>query len=369
MRELVRKHMKKLVLANSVAAILATFALVGCGGGGGGGGGAGSGGVAAVPTTTTTESAPAQETPAPAKNPVPTEAAGPGVTLTLTDCARITGNPVPSPAITGADMQEVNDVLLSQDAAHSYDMFQRSPADVMWWVRSSGRAVTLGTLGTGVHETNHVIDFLISAICSGDGYSRYLLDGQVHLTGTRMGDTANRVIVDSTYPAALKVSRAARFDAYITDTAGNSRNDFSSLLDEFNAYAGAAALEAAVRGAPEMAYLYQENVMSDENIGGMVDFMLFMQHYLLAAKSSSPLTYSAIQGQPDTLAFMQVLWTRAESVLVRAYPHSTTATGKGGTIVPADVFAEIYSPQMLSELDALGITHKVAADWVGTYLH
>ncbi|MDM0078790.1 hypothetical protein QTH90_30595 [Variovorax sp. J2P1-59] len=356
--------MKRLVLANSIAAILATFALVGCGGGGGGGEGG------AVPAkTTTTESGAVQESPTTAKSPVPTEAAGAGVTLTLTDCARITGNPVPSPAITGADMQEVNDVLLSQDAAHSYDLFKRSPADVMWSVRSSGRAVTLGTLGTGVHETNHVIDFALSSICSGDRYSRFLLDGQVHLTGTRMGDTENRVIVDSTYPAALKVSRSVRFGAYITESAGNSRNDFSSLLEELNAHAGAAALEAAVRSNPEMAYLYQENVMSDENIGGMVDFMLFMQHYLLAAKSSSPLTYSAIQGQPDTLAFMQVLWTRAESVLVRAYPHSTIATGKGGTVVPADVFAEIYSPQMLSELDALGITHKVAADWVGTYLH
>ena len=349
--------MRILVLGNSIAAILATFALVGCGGGG-----------TAVPTTTT-EPALVEETQAPAKNPVPTEAAGPNVTLTLTDCARLTGNPVPSPAITGADMQEVNDVLLSQDAKHSYDVFQRSPADVMWWVRSGSTAVTLGTLGNGVHQTNHVIDFLLSAICSEDRYSRYLLDGQVHLTGTRMGDTANLVIVDNTYPAALKVSRSVRFGTYITEAAGNSRNDFSSLLEEFNAFAGAAALEAAVRGNPEMTYLYQKNAISDENVGGMVDFMLFMQHYLLAARSSSPQTYSAIQGQPDTLAFMQALWTRAESVLVRAYPISTTATGKGGTVVPADVFAEIYSSQMLSELDALGITHKVAADWVGTYFH
>jgi len=362
MKNAERKHMKKLVFANAVAAMLATFALVGCGGG--------SGEEGAVSTAvTTTEPDPVQEAPAPGKSPVPTEAAGPGVTLTLTDCARVTGNPVPAPEISGADMQEVNDVLMSHDAAHSFDVFQRSPAEVMWWVRSSGRAVTLAALGTGVHETNHVLDFLLSGICNEDRYARYLLDGQVHVTGTRMGDTANRVIVDSTYPAALKVSRAARYSLYITETAGNSRNDFSSLLDEFNAYAGAAALEASVRSDPDMGYLYQANVMSDENIGGMVDFMLFMQHYLLAARTGTPQTYSAIQGQPDTLAFMQVLWTRAESLLARAYPYSTAATGKGGTIVPADVFAEIYSPQMLSELDALGITHKVAADWAGTYLH
>ena len=362
--------MRKLELATSIAAIVATFALVGCGGGIAGADDAATTKTATTttPTTTTPEPDPVQETSEPAKNPVPTEPAGPGVTLTLTDCPRITTSPVPAPVITGADMQEVSNVLSAQDAAHSFDVFQRSSAEVMWWVRSSGRAVTLGALGTGVHETNHVIDFLLSSICSGDRYARYLLDGQVHLTGTRMGETANRVIVASTYPAALKASRAVRFNTYITETADNPRNDFSSLLEELNAYAGAAALEASVRDTPAMSYLYTADAMSDENIGGMVDFMLFMQHYLLAARSSSPLTYSAIQGQPDTLAFMQVLWTRAESVLVRAYPRSTSATGKGGTVVPADVFAEIYSPKMLSELDALGIKHKAAADWVGTYL-
>ena len=59
-------------------------------------------------------------------------------------------------------------------------------------------------------------------------------------------------------------------------------------------------------------------------------------------------------------------WTRAERILVAMYPHSVAA---GGTqIVPTDVLAAVYSTEFLAELDALGITHKTAADWSTTYL-
>ena len=95
----------------------------------------------------------------------------------------------------------------------------------------------------------------------------------------------------------------------------------------------------------------------DNNVGGMVDFMAFMEFYLQSARMNHASTYAAIQAQPDTLAYMQFAWTRAEQILTAMYPYSTT--GGGTQIVPLDVLQVIYSPNAIQELDRLGIAHKL----------
>lgn len=358
----------RLLIASAIA-----LALTACGGGGGG-----AGGIALAPTTTTTStqatpegtgSVPEPSAPATKKTPVATLPAGVSPSLGTADCAVLQGATPTAPSLADADVRAISDILGAVDAPHSYAEFVRTPGVLTWWVRSTGTAVDLTALGMAVHETNHAIDNLLTDQCNVGGFARYYADGQVHRIDTRYGDTSNRSIIASTYPAALKTSRALRYDLYVTGTAANNGNDFASLLEEFNAYAGAAKLELKVRSTPGYDYLYSDKVLSDEDLGGMVDFMLFMQHYLLSARLNHATTYAAIQGLPDTRAFMQFAWTRAEAILEASYPYTTKATGAGGTVVPADVLAEIYSAPMLAELDALGITHKVASDWAATYFH
>lgn len=304
--------------------------------------------------------------PAPAPMKVSTLPAGTRPATTMADCSRIQAPSVTAPQIEGADMQATSDVVASTDGTHSYAEFARLPGEFMYWVRASGQSVDLSTLGTAVHESNHAIDNALRFTCSTDGLARYFADDVVHVTGLLPGATTNYGIASETYPAALKTSRAARYDLYITQNGAVPGDDFSVMLDELNAYSGAANFEVKLLTNPSNAYLA---VDGDLNLGGMVDFMLFTQSYLKAARLNHPASYSAIQSQAQTLSFLQFAWTRAEQILVAAYPVTTAAGSGGGQIVPVDALQAIYSAEFLAELDVLGITHKTAADFSSTYLH
>ena len=188
----------------------------------------------------------------------------------------------------------------------------------------------------------------------------------MYTTGLKYLSTSNYSIVTETYPVALKTTRAFRYDQYITGSVPYPGNDFHMLLDELNAYAGGANFEVSLLSNPADAYL---TVPGDINLGGMTDFMLFMQSYLQAARLNHPTAYAAIQSQAQTLAYMQFAWSRAERILAAGYQFTTTANANGPESVPIDVITAIYSPGFLAELDALGIMHKVAADYATTYLH
>ncbi len=351
--------MNKTLFSIALASILAA-----CGGGGG--------------DTSTSQPSAAQPTapvvvvPTPAPvvvvpAAVATLAQGATPSVTAADCPRLTATTLSAPAINGADMQHVADVLASVDPAHGFAEFSRLPATLTWWMRSAGSAdekvVNQWSLGAAIHETNHEINSALRYRCHSDGLARYFVDGRVNVTGLKFGDTDNYSIASETYPTPLKAARALRFDLYVTGAAKANGNDFSALLDELAAYSGGANFEVSLLANPTYSYLSKSG---DLNVGGMVDVMLFLQSYLKAARLNHPSTYSAIQSQSQTLDFIQFSWSRAERILVLAYPFSMKA---GGTqLVPVDVITAIYSSTFLAELDALGITHKTAADWSTTYL-
>jgi hypothetical protein len=291
--------------------------------------------------------------------------------MTSADCARVqAATPPAPPSITDADVQEISDVLSAANNAHAYSEFLRDPSGFTWWVRSGfGSTVNFLSLGTATHETNHLIDNLLTDTCSGDLYARYYAQGTVFKVLTHRGGTSNRIIIADTYPSALKTSRSQRYDIYVTGTAGLNGDDFSALLEEFNAYTGGAEFEYSVLTHSGLDYLRTAGYTYDANLGGTVDFMLFMQAYLQSARLNYPATYSAIVSEPSFAAYMSFAWNRAELVLANSYAYSTTATGAGGTLVPLDVLTEIYSAPMLAELDALNIPHKSAADYASTYFH
>ncbi len=348
----VKQHqMKAKMNTFRIPLILAlTAALVACGGGGGG-----------RTVISTTSPGPSNTAPQ-----IPTLPAGPSPAVTTGNCALLTAAGITAPAISGADMQATSDILQAVDPVHSYPEFARLPATFMWWLRSGNDRVDLLSLGAAVHETNHKIDSTLRNVCNADGLARFFADGRTYITDLRKSDKlANYSIVAETYPANLRSSRALRFDAYITGSASSSGNDFSILLDELNAYTGAGSFEAKLLASAAYAQLA---VRADSDVGGMTDFMLFMQAYLKSARLNYPATYSTIQGQGQTKVFIQFAWSRAEAVLAAAYPYSSAASDGNAIRVPVDVLRAIYSADFLQELDALGITHKTAADFSQTYL-
>jgi len=310
--------------------------------------------------------------------PTPAAAPSPGGTKTATlpagaspdvaakNCPLLSAPTLIPPVITGADMQAVSDILLAVDPTHSYPEFARLPATFMWWVRSNNNAVDMLSLGAAVHETNHKIDSALRNFCNTDGLARFFADGQVYVTDISRNDIlANYSIAGEAYPAALKSSRSLRYDLYITAAASSSGNDLAILLDELNAYTGAANLEVKLFSSAAYGFLATR---ADADVGGMSDFMLFLQAYLKAARLNYPATYSKLQAQTRTKAFIQLAWARAETVLAAAYPYSTAAAAGNPARIPLDVIKAVYSADFLQELDLLGIAYKTPADWASTYL-
>ena len=319
----------------------------------------GGGGDAALPGSTS---------PAPSAAPpkVATLPAGTSPSVSTANCPLLIATTTTAPTLSGADMLFVNDLLLAVDPAHGYAEFARLPGTFMWWLRSGSTSVDMLSLGAAVHETNHKIDSTLRNLCNTDGLARYFAEGQVYVTDISRNDKlANYSIAGETYPTSLKSSRGLRYDLYVTAAASSSGNDLSILLDELNAYTGGANLEVKLFSNPTYSTL---TTRADADAGGMADFMLFLQAYLQAARLNHPATYTTLQAQVRTKAFIQFAWTRAERVLAAAYPYSTAASSNNAARIPVDVLRAVYSGEFLRELDLLGIVHKAPADWALTYL-
>lgn len=336
----------------------------------GGGGDPGPGAVPSSPPAPVGAAAPASEpisgftgstgSPAPSTG-TPTQAAGAYPGVSSSDCAALQAPSVDAPTIVGADMQSASNILSTVDLLHGYAEFSRLPAPFMWWVRTAGVSVDESSLGTAVHESNHLIDFALRAICHDDDVARFFADSQIHVTDLVAGSTAPFDIVAETFPAALKVSRAMRYNVYIAGAEGLA-DDLDGVLEELNAYTGGANFELRLLSGP-YAFLAQGG---DLNAGGTVDTMSYLLCYLQAARLNHPATYALVASQPDTIAFLQFAWSRAEAMLVAMYPYSSAA---GGTqLIPLDALAMVYSPAFISELDRVGIAHRVAGGWKASYL-
>lgn len=366
------KNARTLVVASVLAAVTV---LTACGGGGGGA----QSGAATTPAGSGTSGASSSSSgQTNQKVLVSTLPSGSLAALTVADCTKFATTNLLS-NVTDPDAQEIDRVLQAVDPSGAYQLFLRASDQVVWWTRSTAegvasskeeKSVNILTLGTGVHEALHLAGGLLKVVCTSDRYFRYYIDGTIYTSGLRYGDTSTISTASEQYPTGLQTSRAQRYSSYVVTDGSYTANQFQVLLDELAAYSVAAGVEQKILSNTSYSYLNdvfaRQKLGLDINSGGMVDFMHFMLSYLKAARLSHTSTYTAIAGQPATLAIMQLLWTKAEGVLASTYPYSVKA-GKN-IIIPTDVIASIYSPTFLMELDLLGITHKSAADWSTTYL-
>lgn len=356
------KKLKNDGRVRTLAALSMAVALAACGGGGGGG--------------TTASSAPAAPTGTPpTTSPTPSNASGGMVRLFAVsavtapsysapaDCSKMTSDSAALAALdlSNPQVKQLNDLVQAVDPTHAYKVFIRRPQDFLNWVAQSGSGyATLASVGTGTHETLHMVDNLLTQCNS--GLATYQFFGSQLVSGLKFGDTANYGIVDETIAPALK--SVFRYSTYIQSAPQSSGNDFHSLLDELAAYTGAGYTELQMLNAGKDA---GDSAMLDLDAGGMLNFMVWLEQYLQSARLNHPTQYANIKGNAATVAVIQTLWNRAESVLQTMYPYTKAGSTPQLSVDHAYIVAA-YSTGLLGELDAIGVTHASAASWNGTYL-
>ena len=227
-------------------------------------------------------------------------------------------------------------------------------AEVAWWLRKQG-SVNLSSVPTAFHEANHAIDVGLAGCHKGKAV--YVFEGVSYVTDIERGSTAPYVLAAAAVPASFKTGRSARYQTYMVQTPRVAANDFTTLLDELNAYVGAAQMEVALAQSPLYARFRAEgNAALDGNIGGTADLMLYVLSYLKTVRQSHPASYTKIRNSPLLLAHLQRLWSASEAMLKKAAPLSPD---KGGLYVyPIAALVAVNSPAYAKELDRLGIRHS-----------
>jgi hypothetical protein len=346
-------------LAGAVGATL----LVACGGGGGGDN------VAIAPPAQSAPAAfgPAAQPSAPSGNRTSSGAivvnTVPIPPPTPQDCVRLTSEAQSQAALdlSNPTVRAVHDELRLVDPVHAYKVFVRMPGQFVNWVASMEGALDVDTIGFATHETMHNLSFALGS-CSAQKTAQYLLLGSTIDTGLRFGDTANYSIVQETIAPELRSH--FRYAEYIPEAATANGNDLRILLDELASYVGGAHTEqlyiASGRAADDRRAL-------EYNLGGMINFMVYLQYYLQSARLNHPETHATVRNNPTARAAIQTLWTQAENVLRSSYP--LTLPGNSPRVdYSRPYFAAAYSPTLLAELDAIGVTHGTAATWANSYL-
>ncbi len=267
------------------------------------------------------------------------------------DCARLAASH-PTSSLTPTDaalLKELPPLRLAQPQR----LLGAVGGDVAWWLRRQG-TVDLSSVPTAFHEANHAIDVALAA-CNG-GKAVYVFHGETYVTELVRGSTAPYVVAAAAVPAPFKTGGSARYQTYMVRTPKVAANDFTTLLDELNAYVGAAEMEVALANSPLYARFRAEgNAALDGNIGGAADLMLYTLAYLRTVRQTEPASYARIRRSPLLLAHLQRLWTAAEAMLKTAAPLSSD---KGGLYVyPIAALVAVGAPALTGELDRLGIRH------------
>lgn len=343
--------MSKIVLSRVVVLFAMAAALSACGGGG-----------SEAPAPAPVPAPAPAPNPPPPPPPVPPTPDGLVTTphyLALDDCGQL-GAEIPAPTLTGETMKFLSEVLQAVDPTNGYSVFARNPLGFTYWVEKNP-SVNGWAIGYGVHETTHGINDILAGCADSQG-KHYMLAGKNYATSLVSGQTANYSIADEMLPVQLK--SGGRYQTYILGSAKYA-NEFGILLDELTAYTSAGQTAWAIAASPAYSYLA---TVCDCEAGGVADFMSYLIAYLRAARLNHPETYQVIQSQPLTIGYMQTLWLKAEDVLAKSYPYSSSAKSGNPIVVGRDALAWSFDAAQLDELDRLGIKHGASTRWDTTYL-
>ncbi len=141
------------------------------------------------------------------------------------------------------------------------------------------------------------------------------------------------------------------------------------LIDELNSYTGSAWLDLRFFQSGLLPEI-KGYTTNDGGLGGMVNFMVYLECYLKSARLNYPETYQEINKQEVLLKLIQDLWSKAEEILELSYSY-TTISGTDASYrmdVDLDYIKAVFSNELLNELDQIGVPHKPSGYWLNTYL-
>lgn len=248
-----------------------------------------------------------------------------------------------------SDEVALNDLLKPAPSPQIRRLLDLAGEEVMWWIRGMGE-ISMSSVPTAFHEANHIVDFQLSAC---HGYlATYMFAGKTYVTELARGATPPYAIAAGKIPDSIKSRPMGRYVPYFVRAQTLPGNDFTVLLDEFNAYVSAAQLEIDFATTP----LYSDiSGTVDGNIGGVADFMLYTLCYLKAVQEQNPQAYQLIRRSPLFLAHLQRLWSDGERILSSAQPYSAKRGGRFQ--IDQGVLDAVYSETYISELDKLSVKH------------
>jgi len=262
----------------------------------------------------------------------------------------------------------LHDFLFELDRKYAYHVFTRNPGDFLMWCEMvepeniTSRHALIGA----THETNHMINSDLRR-CSPYLNQKYLSFDNIYETELSVGKTANYSIVEETISEILK--NHSRYTTYIEGAKNSNGNDFRALMDELNSYIGSAWLDLKFFKSGLLPEI-QGYTINDGGLGGMVNFMVYLECYLMSARLNYLETYQKIIEQEVMLKLIQDLWSKAEEILELSYPH-TTISGTNASYrmdIDLDYFKAVFSNELLNELDQIGILHKPSSYWSDTYM-
>jgi len=230
-------------------------------------------------------------------------------------------------------------------------LFKAMRSEALWWIRSE-RGVTLTSLLTAIHETNHVYDLALSRCNGGD--KTYYFDGAVWRTELRFGDTPPYAMAEKWVPASMKASPIGRYQHYFKRIGPQRGNDMPTLLDELNAHITGAELERSLIGSDIYQQFSGGNTV-DANMTGTVDFMVFTLAYLRTLREDYPASWAKVKASPLLLQHLQRLWSKSEALL-----SSWPVEGAQKFLVNVAPLHDAYAAGLQTELDRLGIIHAAA---------
>lgn len=262
-------------------------------------------------------------------------------------------------------VKAIADILEITDPNNGYQLFLRNNKDFMIWI-------DMGTsLSTAIHEANHMIDSSLRYNCTPKGKAKYFSLGDIYTTDLIWDKTEHYSIVEESIPSVLKTT--SRYDIYILGMKEANGNTFQTLLDELNAYIGDAYFQINFRKSELEKNTNHYNAYGQFQIGGVVNFMVYLEYYLKTARLNYPEAHEHIN-QQNTIDYIQYLWSMAEEILIKSYPYLMENRNSKYIFFTLDEKASglehlkvAYSDEVLLELDSLGISHRDYDFWQSTY--
>lgn len=281
----------------------------------------------------------------------------------IVECAWIGGGRLQAPKTAPKSKEEllVEKILVKYGSHHALELFNAAPDYFMWWIRFF-QEITIQSIGTAIHETNHQIDLAIGK-CDNAGGAKFLINGKIFRTSLKFGNFEPYSVLDRNLPEEFKVMQLSRYSQYIKKSGLQKNSDITTLLMELEAYLGAAIFEIEVAKKNNLNLIASEITAYDGNLGGTVDFMLYLLAYLKTLRMDYPSQYDALISDKAFINLTQNLWSASEEVILSSIDVTKYIDEKNVMTFSSRVLSSIYSEKFIGELDEIQINHKSREYW------